>query len=546
MKRLYPKATQNRLRFGQHGFQHTHAFLRAVLTNFVLLQLLFLGLFCYIFGSLFQQTQHTHNLTILFVDYDQGAIGRAVRTAYASLASDSFPTLVEQPPSAYPAPAADLATAVCATDYWAALYVAAGASARLQAALRDSNSTAAQNYNATDALFYTWDEARYPTVEDPAVAGSLQTLADDARGAYVAADNGSLVPWPLGSPAAAAVLVTPWTLTATDLQPTPQGSRAIYNTLVIILILIQEFFYLGTINGLYASFHIYSRIHPARVIAVRTGNSLAYTCVGALCTVGAIWAFRAGWPVGGAQFTESWMALWLFAHLNFLTLDVFTVWLPLPYVPMALISWVVVNVTSILLPFELSPAFYRVGYALPAHNVYQVLLDVWSLGCNRPQLHIALPVLFAWEVASFILSALGVYRRSHYAALADEAQARELRERVDAALALKQTPAEEEAATATTADKEGTVPAGPSPAAARAPDAASRTATRRDNQALRREVTQAISRENQQIQREQQLAGRMCRFGPSFDLAFGPGADDSRRSSDIDEGDDGEQVEDRP
>lgn len=556
MDRLYPKATQNRLRFGQHGFQHTHAFLKGVFTNFVLLQLLFLGLFSYVFGSLFQQTQHTHNLAIVFVDYDQGDIGRALRTAYTSLASDAFPTLVEKPASAYPAPAVDLGAAVCATDYWAALYVAAGASSRLQAALSTSNSTETRSYDSAAALFYVWDEARYPTVEDPAVASSLQTLADRARVAYAAADDGSLVPWPLGNQAAAAVLANPWMLTATDLQPTTQGSRAIYNTLVIILILIQEFFYLGTINGLYASFHVYSRIHPTRIIVVRNANSLAYTLIGSLCVTGAIWAFRAGWPVGGAQFAETWMVLWLFAHLNFLTLDVFTIWLPLPYVPMALITWVVFNVTSILLPFELSPGFYRIGYAFPAHNVYQVLLDIWSLGCNQSQLHIALPVLFAWEVTSFTLSALGVYRRSHYAALADEAQARELAGRVDKAVAFELTRAREMAAPAAMTalerkDEQGeeqesgqkqddnqierpdtsdlaTAPTTPSHRASQATAAAaSGTVTRTDSQMLRRELEQVISREEEHIQRTQHRASRQCAFGPSFDLAFGPRTDDN-------------------
>jgi hypothetical protein len=76
---------------------------------------------------------------------------------------------------------------------------------------------------------------------------------------------------------------------------------------------------------------------------------------------------------------------------------------------MALITWIVLNVTSILLPFELSPAFFQVGYIFPAHSVFQVLMDIWSGGCNR-QLNYALPVLFSWEILSLALSSIGVYR----------------------------------------------------------------------------------------------------------------------------------------
>jgi hypothetical protein len=112
------------------------------------------------------------------------------------------------------------------------------------------------------------------------------------------------------------------------LTPNLTGSRLIYNTLVIILILIQEFFYLGTVNGLYVQFKIYARLYPHRIIVYRNMISLAYTCAGSLGTAGAIWAFKAGWDVNAKQFVLSWMILWLFAHANFLSLDVFTVWLP--------------------------------------------------------------------------------------------------------------------------------------------------------------------------------------------------------------------------
>jgi hypothetical protein len=127
---------------------------------------------------------------------------------------------------------------------------------------------------------------------------------------------------------AVSIFADPWQLTSINIQPTAQGARVIYNTIVIILILIQEFFYLGTINALYARFKIYERLYPLRIIAFRNLLSVTYCFVGSLCVTGAIWAFRAGWHVNGSQFVLSWMVFWLFAHVNFLSLDVFTVWLP--------------------------------------------------------------------------------------------------------------------------------------------------------------------------------------------------------------------------
>ncbi|KAK9781239.1 hypothetical protein SCARD494_14250 [Seiridium cardinale] len=212
---------------------------------------------------------------------------------------------------------------------------------------------------------------------------------------------------------------------------TAQGSRVIYNTLVIILILIQEFFYLGTINGIYANMKIYARIHPSRIIVMRFLNSLLYCVIGSLCVAGMIWAFRTSWSVDGNQWALT--CVWLFAHLNFEVLEVFTVWLPIPYVPVVLLSWTVMSVTSILLPPELLPGFYRIGYMFPAHEVYQTLLDIRSRDCS-PHLRYSLPILFAWEILGFILSALGVLRRSHYATLAEEQQEKQFNERLNAAI----------------------------------------------------------------------------------------------------------------
>ncbi|KAH8663549.1 hypothetical protein BGZ60DRAFT_411588 [Tricladium varicosporioides] len=386
--------------------------------NFLLLQLLFLALFAYIFGALFQQSVHTHNLNILYVDYDGGIIGSAVRDAYRSLQGESFPTLQEQTPAQF-ATTGEMREAVCDGRYWAAIFTLSGASNRLSTAL--AGGQAASMYNRSDVITYIWNEAAYSAIVDSAITSNLQTLSTVSRLAYVAKNGtGALQTLTATDPIAISIFANPWQLTNINIQPTTQGSRLIYNTLVIILILIQEFFYLGTINGLYLQFKIYARLFPHRIIAYRNAISLAYTLIGSLCVAGMIWAFRAGWHVNGNQFALTWAILWLFAHVNFLALDIVTIWCPAQFIPMALITWVIINVTSILVPFELSNGFYRWGYALPAHEVYQVLVDIWSGGCNK-KLHYALPILFSWEVLGLLLSAVGTYRRCHYAVITEEA-----------------------------------------------------------------------------------------------------------------------------
>jgi Protein of unknown function (DUF3533) len=418
IRRLYPRAGDPRPPISHPEVRaHRIKFFKAALLNFVLLLLLFLALYCYLFGSLFQQESLTSNLRVLWVDYDAGIIGEAVRDAYQSLQSDNFPTLVEQPQSEFPSES-DLRAAVCSTDYWAALYTHPGSSANLGHAVLGSN---ASQYNRSSVLSYIWNEARYPTVVDSLIASNLQKLSDEARVAYIARNATSIFAQiPPNSLPAISAFANPWTLTSSNIQVTTQGTRTIYNTIAIVLMIIQDFFFLGTINGLYEQFKIYTRIVPERIILFRYGFSLAFTMFGTMLVSGAIWAFKASWNVSGTQYALTWLILWLFSHGNFLSLDVFTLWIPLPYISMTLITWVVINVTSVIYPFELSSPFYRWSYALPAHAAYDALTDVWSHGCS-PHLDYALPVLFAYELSGLILSGLGVYKRSHYAVVREGA-----------------------------------------------------------------------------------------------------------------------------
>ena len=128
----YPKAAENRL----HGHDKAvlgarRSFLKLALINFAILQILFFVLFCYIFGSIYRQGSHVHNMNVLYVDYDGGLIGTAVKDAYNTLQGEDFPTLVQKSVTQYSAPD-DIERDVCSTKYWAAIYTAPGATSRLE------------------------------------------------------------------------------------------------------------------------------------------------------------------------------------------------------------------------------------------------------------------------------------------------------------------------------------------------------------------------------------------------------------------------------
>jgi hypothetical protein len=154
---------------------------------------------------------------------------------------------------------------------------------------------------------------------------------------------------------------------------------------------------------------------------------------------------------------------------------------------------------------------------MPAHEVYQVLVDIWSGGCN-PQLHYALPILFALEVSGTVFSALGVHRRAHYAVLKEEAEKHALESRVDTAIMLRhereEKEREERAAKGSTeidrAEEKKTDGSEPKMEEAEETE-----------EQEREDLTQTISKANTKIEREQSRTERSLHFGPSFGFKFG-------------------------
>jgi hypothetical protein len=136
--------------------------------------------------------------------------------------------------------------------------------------------------------------------------------------------------------------------------------------------------------------------------------------------------------------------------------------------------------------------------------VFQVLLDIWSRGCN-PQLYYALPVLFSLEVVGLVLGAMGVYRRCHYAVIVEEAQEAAFKDRVAVAIAAEKKIAEERRQNAAEGSE----------------DAAAEE--KREEEVL----GGVIRKEDKELQKRSSRAAAECNYGPTFSLAFSNNQDGS-------------------
>ncbi|KAH6951723.1 hypothetical protein DER45DRAFT_576930 [Fusarium avenaceum] len=375
----------------------------------VAILVIFLADLSYLFGSTFKTNERVSALKILVVDYDGGAVGASVANAYKSLQAKTFPTFEFRSADEFPE-TSDVKRSVCKADYWGALYINKDASDRLAAAYE--GGSAAENYNPADSITYIYNGARYPTVASGFLAPNLNAIIGASRGGYYQTQEGRSALRNVNSsdPAAVEAYLNPITGTPDIIRPTNQGSRNLYNTINIVMAILGQFFYVLAMNGIYDKFGLHKSMRVRDVWVMRFINGKIFSMLFAMVVTGYIWAFREDWAVSGADWALTWLTFWLFMDVNFQVLET-TIgsYVPMPLTPFFLLTWFMVNVASVVFPFELTAGFYRIGYIFPAHSLWIVLIQVWS-GCGN-SLHIGLPILFAWFIVGHVTAFFGVRKR---------------------------------------------------------------------------------------------------------------------------------------
>ncbi|ENH67391.1 Nitrosoguanidine resistance protein SNG1 [Fusarium oxysporum f. sp. cubense race 1] len=350
----------------------------------VAILVVFLADLSYVFGSTFEVGNRVSGLKILVVDYDGG---------------QDFPTETK-----------DVKHGVCNADYWGAIYIKKGSSDKLAAAYE--GGSAAENYNPADSITYIYNSARYPTVASGYLVPNLQKVIGAARGSYYQSQQGRSALRSVNSsdPAAVEAYLNPIQGTADVIQPTNQGSRNLYNTINIVMAILGQFFYVLAMNGIYDKFGLHKNMRIRDLFIMRFINGMIFSALYALVVTGYIWAFREDWDVSGGQFALSWLTFWLFMDVNFQVLETLIgSYIPMALTPFFLLTWFMMNVGSVVFPFELTAGFYRIGYIFPAHSLWIILIQVWS-GCGN-SLHIGLPILFAWWVVGHVTAFFGIRKR---------------------------------------------------------------------------------------------------------------------------------------
>jgi uncharacterized membrane-anchored protein len=374
-----------------------------MIAMFMLLQILFLANMCYLYATQFRISTRYHNFNVLYVDYDQGVIGKSIFDAYLGLRGDSFPTFQPASTTEYPQ-ITDIREAVCRGDYWGAVYSHLGASEGLTSAfLNDSKPPT--------SFTYIWNGVRYPVFSQAGIYYNFQRLILASRGSYYRINGSSVAASAnLSRPTTFQTFINPIRVEEINIKGTEHGARVFYNTISTAMPIIQQFFFVLALNGISTHFGAFVQSSWKTNGLIRLVASVLYDFIGGLLMTGYIWAYREDWHLSGSRFAFTWLILWFLMHIHFLVFDITTAFIPIQFMPFVVLTWVILNVASTISPFELSPAFFRWGYALPSHEAYQVLVQVWSGGCNN-RLYQALPIMFAWWVVGFPLAVYGMQYR---------------------------------------------------------------------------------------------------------------------------------------
>ncbi|KAF9410000.1 hypothetical protein BGZ94_001788 [Podila epigama] len=124
-------------------------------------------------------------------------------------------------------------------------------------------------------------------------------------------------------------------------------------------------------------------------------------------------AFGVPFDGGASQFLLLFGGM-LLLQLAVSSMVLFLIFLiPVVYIPMITITFVILNVIAVFNPVELMPSFYRWAYAMPFLNAVQIARYVLMGSYSR--LHYNIPVLGAWIVIPWLVMPFAIARQKRLA-----------------------------------------------------------------------------------------------------------------------------------
>ncbi|EST06999.1 protein of unknown function DUF3533 [Kalmanozyma brasiliensis GHG001] len=355
-------------------------------------------------GSVWKEIDLSPNLNAWVINRDNGAVGSAVQEALLAANTGAKPhstwTVID--PARYPNQDQIDYEITNAQSVWLVVTVAEGATAKLEQARANGDAS----YDPTSLVSLSYATARnFQVVPSMVLSPAMKTLQQamtqlgsqfaaeylsGAAGNQTAINNLARAPQ---------TLVSPVILNQRDLRP--------YDVPVAIAVLVVGLIYLcilafiTTMAGFGARQPLQPFLRFRSLVAMRiTVPLVAYFFTSLMISLLNI-AFEV--PFGrtfsyGAGFMIWWATTFVgMCVLGFVTECAISLVGP-KFIGLSLVFWIIINVSVANLPIELSPSFYRYGYAMPFYNIRMIYVKIIFDVGQRIEILKHFGILWAWLV----------------------------------------------------------------------------------------------------------------------------------------------------
>ena len=227
---------------------------------------------------------------------------------------------------------------------------------------------------------YIWNEVRWVTVAESYVLPSMEQAVSQASKCYLiqhAAEflsNGSL------SQNSTQALLNGPQASSDNTHKFEVGIRPFLNTVGMVLPILVEFFFSMAIGGI-SGFSEWYRPDAVRSRYLnRLGLSLSLSCLIEISWGLWLEVYHENMQITGGQYCLIWLIYWFYGFIAFEVLDTISGWVPLPILPLFVLSYIIINVGASVFPIDIKPAFYHLDYIWPSYNCFELLITVLSKG----------------------------------------------------------------------------------------------------------------------------------------------------------------------
>jgi len=284
------------------------------------------------------------------------------------------------------------------------------ATSRLNSAITTGDSS----YDPSEAVIYIWNEARWALAQETVVLSSINSAINQAQRQYSQQYASKRIATSTLSRNSSLVLLNPFQASSVNIYSFSIGIKPFISTVGFVFPGLIQFFFAMALGGISAKTHIHRRLSTAKNYLTRFVVSRLFTFIIAISWSGWFYTFAQGRTGSPSSYILMALDMWMYAMIAFEFHDTCAAFIPIEFLPITVLSWVIINVTAAAFPIPLKLTFYRIDYAIPSFNCFEIFITILT-GGSANRLYRNLPVLFAWMIVTGITGVAANVRRCRFA-----------------------------------------------------------------------------------------------------------------------------------